>query len=298
MKIRERQDDQNIHGYAIPPDMRVYAVGDAQGHVDAQKVMHDKINRDIADHPIPRVDFILKGDGVAKGLYSAQLVDLFMQGSSHPIINPYGETRVTFQAGNHDLAFARALRDVFAQESDPEQSALLHYLWEKGEKHYNKKTTTFLSYAPYVDLPRRYGDLVREIPNLRVAFKDAVQQKPGHYEFFQNMTLSQKIGDYFFVHAGIRPGVVLENQTEEDLMNIREPYIDYEGDFGFRVVSGHTPRKDNRVLFAPNKIITDLGSYDTGWIGGVVLEGTEAYEIRGYAPPLPLPKIITHLSHL
>jgi len=46
-----------------------------------------------------------------------------------------------------------------------------------------------------------------------------------HYDFLMTLPLSFDCGDYFFVHAGVRPGVALSDQRAEDLLLIREEFL-------------------------------------------------------------------------
>jgi len=79
------------------------------------------------------------------------------------------------------------------------------------------------------------------------------------------------IGDYMFVHAGVRPGVPLDAQLERDLIWIREPFLDYEGDFGKFVVHGHTPVSEPDIR--ANRIDIDTLAWRSGTLTALVLEG-------------------------
>ena len=94
-----------------------------------------------------------------------------------------------------------------------------------------------------------------------------------------------RIGGYVFVHAGIRPGVPLAEQDPEDLIWIREPFLSSGGDFGFKVVHGHTIAA---VEHRPNRIAVDTGAVRTGVLSCVVLEGAEAALLEPGGPrPCP-----------
>jgi serine/threonine protein phosphatase 1 len=79
-----------------------------------------------------------------------------------------------------------------------------------------------------------------------------------HLEFFRSLRLYYETTDYIFVHAGLRPRVPLESQNSEDLLWIRDKFIDSKYDFGKRVIFGHTPLA--KPLVEPNKIGIDTGS--------------------------------------
>jgi serine/threonine protein phosphatase 1 len=95
----------------------------------------------------------------------------------------------------------------------------------------------------------------------------------SHRQFLLNLETSYSCGDFFFVHAGVRPGVPLANQREEDLLWIRDEFLQYEGDFGKVVVHGHTPVAVPDVR--PNRINIDTGAYATGNLTCLFIEGSK-----------------------
>ena len=101
------------------------------------------------------------------------------------------------------------------------------------------------------------------------AFRAALPR--SHMDFFHGLEAYHVEGDYLFVHAGIRPGVPIERQEEEDLLWIREEFLYSDVDFGHVVVHGHTPATEPEVF--PNRIGIDTGAYYTDRLTCVVLEG-------------------------
>lgn len=81
---------------------------------------------------------------------------------------------------------------------------------------------------------------------------------PRHRRFFSGLRLYYETPDYIFVHAGLRRGAPLPEQVPEDLLWIREPFIESSESFGKRVVFGHTPF--DRPLVQANKIGIDTGA--------------------------------------
>jgi serine/threonine protein phosphatase 1 len=81
---------------------------------------------------------------------------------------------------------------------------------------------------------------------------------PGHAHFFETLKFYYETDDYIFVHGGLRPGLPLAGQREEDLLWIRKEFILSECDFGRRVIFGHTPFRTPLIL--PNKIGIDTGA--------------------------------------
>jgi len=93
----------------------------------------------------------------------------------------------------------------------------------------------------------------------------------SHRDFLASLRMSLTIGRYFLCHAGVRPGVPLQWQSEEDLLWIREPFLESTADFGKIVAHGHTPAEHPEVL--PNRINLDTGAYMTGRLTCAALEG-------------------------
>jgi len=93
---------------------------------------------------------------------------------------------------------------------------------------------------------------------------------PGHVTFLQSLKTSHSHGKYFLCHAGVRPGVALERQSDEDLMWIRHEFLNSTMDFGKIVVHGHTPIEQPEVF--ANRINIDTGAFATGQLTCVALE--------------------------
>jgi serine/threonine protein phosphatase 1 len=98
---------------------------------------------------------------------------------------------------------------------------------------------------------------------------------PDHAQFFQDLELYYESPDYIFVHGGLKPGVPLDEQVEEDLLWIRGAFITSEADFGRRVIFGHTPFK--RPLVMPNKIGIDTGAVYGRYLTALKLPGEEFF---------------------
>jgi serine/threonine protein phosphatase 1 len=96
-----------------------------------------------------------------------------------------------------------------------------------------------------------------------------------HVQFLESFDDSCRFGDYLFVHAGIRPGVEIDQQRQSDLRWIREPFLFDETDHGFIVVHGHTIRPE--VEMRPNRIGIDTGAYRTGVLTALAIEGSDSW---------------------
>ena len=95
----------------------------------------------------------------------------------------------------------------------------------------------------------------------------------SHRAFLEATELSATVGDYFFCHAGVRPGAPLSNQSEDDLLWIRDSFLSYERSFGKIVVHGHTPVARPEVR--TNRINIDTGAFATSILTCLALEGED-----------------------
>jgi serine/threonine protein phosphatase 1 len=99
----------------------------------------------------------------------------------------------------------------------------------------------------------------------------ARRMPPQHHQFLASLATSVSIGDYFFCHAGVRPGVALDKQQERDLLWIRDEFLGWRASHGKVVVHGHSPVE--RPDFKTNRINIDTAAYLTGRLTCLVLEG-------------------------
>jgi serine/threonine protein phosphatase 1 len=108
------------------------------------------------------------------------------------------------------------------------------------------------------DKKRAAADLLSTLPD-------------AHTSFLLNLQLTCVVGDYFFCHAGIRPGIPLQNQQEDDLLWIREEFLNSSLQYEKVIVHGHTPVRVAEIR--PNRINVDTGAYMTGVLSCLILEG-------------------------
>ena len=227
-------------GPALAKGIRAYAVGDIHGRLDLLERMLEMIVED-GESAAGRKLLIFLGDYVDRGPSSKGVLDRLLQ----PLAEGF-ETH--FLKGNHEHSLLGFL-------SDPS----LYQLW----KRYGAMEC-LQSYGVH---PPMHDDIDAFI-SARDDLADAMP--PAHLEFLNGLEMSFEIGDYFFVHAGIRPGIPLHRQSPEDLMWIREDFLGSSINFGKVVVHGHTPAKTPTVR--ANRIGVDTGAYITGQLSCAVLE--------------------------
>jgi serine/threonine protein phosphatase 1 len=242
--------------------MRAYAIGDIHGHLDLLKRVHDVIAEDMAQHgPAPVVHV---GDLVDRGPDSAGVIDYLMSGIAH------GSDWVVLK-GNHDRMFTRFLRAP--EEQEPGLRIGLSWLHPKLGGG-----TTLESYGVRSPADRPVAQV----------HADALLAVPeAHRSFIDSRPTWHQTGDVLFVHAGIRPGVAIEDQTETDLVWIRDPFLMDPVSFGPLVVHGHT------AIDAPthygNRVNIDSGAAYGGALSVIALEGREVFHLtsRGRRQLLP-----------
>src|SRR5262249_57443688 len=108
----------------------------------------------------------------------------------------------------------------------------------------------------------------RDFEEVQTAFTARFPKQ--HRDFLEALAVSTSIGDYFFCHAGVRPGVALDRQNRDNLLNIREPFLSSDAEHGKLVVHGHTPAIAPEIR--PNRIGIDTAAYATGRLTCLALE--------------------------
>ncbi|MDB5653456.1 MAG: serine/threonine protein phosphatase [Tardiphaga sp.] len=226
---------------SLPEGIRVYAISDIHGRSDLLQQLFTVIDVDIKTSQPARAIQVFLGDYVDRGPDSRGVLDLLIErGQSHETV---------FLKGNHESFFLDVLHDP-AKLSDWRQYGGL---------------LTLLSYGVHPTMNPNSKDQVTLI-------KALVEAMPAdHVRFLENLQPSFTCGDFFFVHAGVRPGVPLDKQREEDLFWIREDFLNSEDDFGKFVVHGHTPVSVPDIR--RNRINIDTGAYATGNLTLLTMQG-------------------------
>ena len=226
--------------YRIPDGLRVYAFGDIHGRLDLLEQLLDQVERDARGQADIRLVFL--GDYVDRGPDSRGVIDR--------VRGLKAERGAICLTGNHEAVMRAALDGSGTFER-----------WLKVGGG-----AALASYGVRVEDFGRGGET-----RLRRAALAAIPAE--HLDFLAGLELSASFGDYFFCHAGVRPGVPLERQSAEDLVWIRHAFLESRADFGKRVVHGHTPV--DAVDIRPHRINVDTGSCWSGRQSCVMLEGAE-----------------------
>ena len=229
---------------AVPAGTRVYAVGDIHGRVDLLRMLHGLIHDDAYRRQAPRNVVVYLGDYVDRGQESRAVIDVLLN-------EPLPGFESHHLKGNHEDIMLRFLDDTSVGPS------WLSFGGMETLRSYGIDPPH--PYAPAAELQRAQRALAERLPR-------------PHLDFLRRLQLSHAEGDYLFVHAGVKPGVPLEAQREEDLLWIRDEFLRSEASFGHIVVHGHTISRDPDVR--RNRIGVDTGAFMSDRLTALAAEGT------------------------
>ncbi len=231
----------------LQPGRRLYAIGDLHGCLDLLEELLARIRADLEGWAGETL-LVFLGDYVDRGPEPSAVVARLLAGIGPRDIA--ADCRVVCLKGNHEDLFLRAFEG-------PESVAV--WLANGGE-------ATCRSYGIDLDRLLAHGKLYAGLPQ---ALNELVPR--AHRDFLARLPLSYAADGYFFCHAGVRPGVELARQSEEDLLWIREPFLHSRQDHGKIVVHGHTPAWQPELR--ANRIGIDTGAVYGGRLTALVLEG-------------------------
>lgn len=258
-----------------PPDTVVYAIGDVHGSSGLLRELLEGIRADSEGRAARRRVLVLLGDYVSRGADSRAVVDLALEpglpgfevvalkGNNEDLLLRFLDGDL--QVGAHWLDYGGietmqhyGMNVVNPRPRDPAELDALRW-----------RSETMADYGVSSARPHETGEAFLE--DLRNRF--AADLPPRHREFFRALRVAHREGDYYFVHAGIRPGVPLERQRELDCMWIRQSFLESKADHGVVVVHGHSISP--QPVVRPNRIGIDTGAYLSGVLTCLVLEGSE-----------------------
>lgn len=232
---------------AIPAGERVYAVGDIHGRRDLFGAIVAAIDADDQVRGPAQTTVVLLGDLIDRGPDSAGVVKLARTWSA--------QRHLRILLGNHEEMLLEALEN---------EEVLRNFLRFGGRE-------TVLSY-PVDHQTYHQAELTETLALIRAALPE------DDLAFIRSFEDMIAIGDYLFVHAGVRPDVPLNQQRQADLRWIRQPFLSHAGRFGPVVVHGHTI--SDEPFFGHNRIGIDTGAYRTGRLTALGLQGTARWLIE------------------
>ena len=228
-----------------PDDTVVYAIGDIHGRLDLLDAIQGRIADDARNRDANKRLLVYLGDYVSRGPDSRQVVDRVRDWL------PEGFERVTLK-GNHE--------DLLLRFLDGEIETGRHWLDYGG-----------------LEAMSAYGVAIadreaRDDASVIALGQDLAERLPdSHLEFFRTLQINHSVGDYFFVHGGVRPGIPLREQSDRDCLWIRKTFLNSETDHGAMVVHGHSISGQPEIRH--NRIGIDTGAYRSGVLTCLVLAG-------------------------
>lgn len=246
LRLMFNRDKATRPDYSVPEGDLVYAVGDIHGRYDLLQQLMNMIKKDRDERSnVERCQIVFLGDYVDRGFQSKEVIDYLLSFNE-------GWAKTICLKGNHEAMMEEFIRV-------PEQN--------EGWLHFGG-LATLASYGVRVK-ENEIGDqdIVGAARDLEGALPDS------HIRFLAGLPLTYEVGDYFFVHAGLRPDVALHEQSAEDMMFIRHDFLNSSYDFGRCVVHGHTGVQ--APVVKSNRIAVDTTAYATGRLTAAAFQSTD-----------------------
>lgn len=228
-----------------PADV-TYAVGDVHGQADLLFALQATIMADARRRGARSPKVVYLGDAVDRGPNPREAIDLQIDGLP-------GFSKVRLR-GNHEDLMLGFLDNPLGDEA---------YTWIT-----NGGEATLRGYGIKHD---GLGDIAARAAGIRSEFEAALG--PRHLAHLRSLAVHHETPEAIFVHAGLRPGVALEDQDSHDMMWIRGAFLESDHDWGKPVVHGHTPSQYGPEIL-PNRVNLDTLAYGTGFLtAGVFVPG-------------------------
>lgn len=234
--------------FCVPAGQRIYAIGDIHGRRDLLDTLIERIDADDAARGASQTQLIFLGDLVDRGDASRGVIERLMTLKSV-------SENVRFLKGNHEELFIKVC------VGDARATGLFHRVGGRA---------TMLSYGMTAD---DYDDA--DLTELSEMITDHVPA--DHIEFIKGFDDWIIAGDYLFVHAGVRPGLTIEEQEPSDLRWIRTEFTEDDSDHGYMVIHGHSITE--QVDVRTNRIGIDTGAFASGVLTAIGLEDDERWFI-------------------
>jgi serine/threonine protein phosphatase 1 len=230
----------------VPAGQRIYAIGDIHGRLDLLNSLLEMIRADDASRGAAQAQIIFLGDLIDRGPDSARVVDRVIEMSQ-------GSWNCQFLLGNHEEVFLKAMAG--------DLKALAFFARIGGRETIFSYGISEEEYRD-ADYPELHALLMQRVPQAHIAFLQG----------FEDLII---VGDFAFVHAGIRPGRALAEQHASDLRWIRREFLEHASEFEKIIVHGHTITDEVEVR--PNRIGLDTGAYASGKLTAMGFEGGERW---------------------
>ncbi|MDX8483432.1 metallophosphoesterase [Mesorhizobium sp. VK24D] len=232
-----------------PDGMRLYAIGDVHGRYDLLVAMHRRIESELKTAPLSDWRIIHLGDYTDRGPDSKSVIDFLIEARER-------DPRNLVLAGNHDIGFLDFL-------AEPDADGLfMHFGGVQTAQSYGVSLSAGGGW---------FGRSDEALLHSHAALVEAVPQ--SHVDFLRSLAFSVSFGDFFFCHAGIRPDVPLGSQSPQDLIWIRDTFLDHPGLYPKVIVHGHTPVPEAEVM--ANRVNVDTLAWQSGILSALAVNGAE-----------------------
>lgn len=226
----------------VPDGSRIYAIGDIHGRYDLLLSLQQRIVSDAQAYPEMRRVVIYLGDYIDRGPNNREVLDQLID-------NPLPGFESIHLMGNHEQSLLSFLRE-------PETF---------GEWLLYGGLATLNSYGVQAAACNDKNALERAADELEASLPEP------HKSFLSSLETYRVFGDYLFVHAGIRPGVAIEQQHPRDMLWIRDEFLRYQKPHSHTIVHGHHIVDEPDIR--PNRIGIDTGAFATGCLTCIILDG-------------------------
>ena len=233
----------------------VIAVGDIHGRADLLSELQKNLSHYAKKHNAKNPLIVYLGDYVDRGPEASRVIDLLMDGLP--------DWERIYLIGNHEQMMIDA---VF---SPLKETDLAHWLKEKVGG-----MATLDSYG------FKYSSRSEAENNLNYIHANFFKNLSNRQvQFFKSLQYFQQTEDSIFVHAGLNPSKTFDQQTTDDVLWIRDIFLNSDKDWGRKVYHGHTT-----TAFGPtireNRVNLDTGAYETGILTACVV-GDHPHFITG-----------------
>ncbi len=227
-----------------PDGHLIYAVGDVHGCDDLLAGLLDLIREDAAssqeEYDNLDVHVVFLGDYIDRGPNSRRVIDILTHA-------PFPQARTHFLTGNHE--------DVMLKFLNAEDAATARRYGGRWVNYGGDRTI-----ASYGVDDIAYDNAPETWRHVQTQLRGAMPA--DHVTFFEQLDLMLVLGDFVFVHAGLRPGALLDEQSAEDMLWIRDEFLNDDGPLEKKVVHGHTP--ESEPVLTERRVGVDTGAYATG----------------------------------